>query len=369
MNEIRKIRISDIPALLEDTAFWKHDFLSVSRHRLYSHYKNPNAQPDDLALLLAYTDGELVGYMGVFTDKIVLDGKENKIGWLSTWWVHPKTKGSGIGREILNTMYESLNGQIGISQFTPSAKRVYDKSGYFYTLKDNRGIKAVLRSNLGFVVPAVFSKSKPLLPLLDAADSFLNIFINCRLSFQRINVRRQLKGVQVEYLNRIDADTERMIHLHGKNHISPKTNAFFEWLKAWNWVQEAPLLDLTNKHQYEFSIYDRKFNIYLMKIVAKGNCIGFLVLQRRNYVCKVLFSYADVGHASTIANVIKLQCMQQNVREIICYDEVINQQLNKSFVFLYKTKKVKQSIISKVFQKQDFDDTVVNFGDGDCSFA
>jgi GNAT superfamily N-acetyltransferase len=111
-----------------------------------------------LALLLGYTDGQLVGYMGVFTDKIILDGKPNKIGWLSTWWVHPKTKGSGIGREILNTMYESLNGQIGISQFTPSAKRVYDKSGYFYTLKESKGIKAVLRSNFGFCGPGGLRK-------------------------------------------------------------------------------------------------------------------------------------------------------------------------------------------------------------------
>jgi hypothetical protein len=369
MNTIRKIYIKDIPELLEDAAFWKHEFLSVSRHRLYSHYKNPNAGPDDLALLLGYADGEIVGYMGVFTDKIMLDGKQQKIGWLSTWWVHPKTKGSGIGREILGTMYKSLGGHIGISQFTPSAKRVYDKSGYFYTLKESKGIKAVLRSNLGFVVPAVYEKSKALLPLFKCADSVLNFFINAKLALQRNSVRNQLKGITVDYLSFIDTQTEAVIRKHGKNHISPKSPAFFEWLKACNWVQEAPLLELTHKEKYEFSIYDRKFNIYLMKISVKNECVGFLVLQRRNYVCKVLFSYFDGKDAVIAANCLKLQAMQQNVREIICYDEAINKHLEKSSVFLYKTKKRKESIISKTFQKENFDDVVMNFGDGDCSFA
>lgn len=369
MNTIRKIYIKDIPELLNDAAFWKHEFLSVSRHRLYSHYKNPNAEPDDLALLLGYTDGQLVGYMGVFTDKIILDGKPNKIGWLSTWWVHPKTKGSGIGREILNTMYESLNGQIGISQFTPSAKRVYDKSGYFYTLKESKGIKAVLRSNLGFVVPAVYEKSKALLPLLRCADSILNIFINAKLALQQSSVRNQLKAATVDYLNTIDPETEAVIRKYDKSHIAPKSPAFFEWLKAYHWVQEAPLLELSRKDRYEFSIYDRKFNIYLMKISVNGECIGLLVLQRRNYVYKVLFSYFDEKDAGIAANCLKLQAMRQNIREIICYDEAINKHLKKSSLFLYKTKKHKESIISKVFQKENFEDVVVNFGDGDCSFA
>ena len=118
-----------------------------------------------------------------------------------------------------------------------------------------------------------------------------------------------------------------------------------------------------------FLFMTRKFNIYLMKIVQNQECIGFVVLQRRNYVCKILFSYCDEKHAEIAANCIKLQAIAQDLREIICYDEAINRHLKKSLIFLYKTKKLKQSIISKEFKKQDFNDTVVNFGDGDCSFA
>lgn len=369
MNTLKKIFIKDIPVLLEDEAFWSNSFLSISKHRLYAHYKNPCANPEDIVLLLAYVGDDLVGYMGVFMDVVHLDLIPTKIGWLSTWWVHPKTKGSGIGREILNSMYESLEGKIGISQFTPSAKRVYDKSGLFFTLKESKGVKAVLRSNLTFVVPALFPKAKWAMSLFEVLDSGLNLLLTPKFYFHKKAIKQQLKNISVAYLDYVDMETMRIVRAHNQNHISSKDASFFQWMKSYQWVQEAPLLGLTQKKDYEFSMYDRHFNHYLIQVRRNKKVIGFLVLQRRNYVCKVLFAYYDSADASVIANIIKLQSIEQNLREIICYDSLLVDELSTSSVFLYKTKKIKQSIISKAFGKSNFDDVVVNFGDGDCSFA
>jgi hypothetical protein len=370
MIEIKKIYKRDIPELLSNNNFWSYSFLSISKHRLYAHYKNPLLEDNDIVLLLSYLNSELVGYMGLFIDQININNQTQKIGWLSTWWVHPKTKGTGIGREILNTMYSENNGQIGISQFTPSAKRVYDKSEYFTTLKENKGLKAVLRSNLTFVIPTLFPKTKKLSSFFNNIDFILNLFINIKLSIQKVFISKKLKNISVEYLNIIDEETLNIINKFNKNDISTKGKDFFEWLKAYNWVQIAPLLNLTNKDKYEFSTYDREFEFSLIKIIKENYCIGFIVLQKRNYVLKVLFTYFDnLKYTDEITNILKLQAIIQNTREIICYDENICYNLKKSNLFLYKTKKIKQSIISKVFKKTDFDNVRMNFGDGDCSFA
>jgi hypothetical protein len=107
-----------------------------------------------------------------------------------------------------------------------------------------------------------------------------------------------------------------------------------------------------------------------MKISNKTDCIGFIVLQKRNYVCKVLFSYFNNSkNTIDVSNIIKLQAIHQNTREIICYDDAICNNLKKSSIFLYKTKKIKQSIISKEYNVTDFSNVRMNFGDGDCSFA
>ncbi len=370
MIEIKKIYKKDIHELLNDSSFWNQSFLSISKHRLLAHSKNPNSEDNDIVLLLAYIDNELLGYMGVFIDKINIDGSEKKISWLSTWWVHPKTKGTGIGREILSTMYNANKGQIGISQFTPSAKRVYDKSGYFTTLKNNIGIKAVLRSNLAFLIPVLFPKIPKFDSIFKIIDTFLNIFINCKLLMQKKSIVNRLNDVKIEYLNSIDSETLTVINKFNKKDISYKSVDYFEWLKAYNWVQQAPLLEFTEKSKYQFSMYDKEFEFSYIKIKKQEECIGFVILQKRNYVCKVLFSYYDNNkHTNIISDIIKLQNITQNTREIICYDEAICENLKKSNVFLYKTKKIKQSIISKVFDRSNFDNIRINFGDGDCCFA
>ncbi|WP_026977520.1 GNAT family N-acetyltransferase [Flavobacterium tegetincola] len=370
MIELKKILKKDILDLLADEMFWKHSFLSISKHRLYAHFKNPNLKDDDIVLLLSYLNAELVGYMGVFTDTITIDSIQNKIGWLSTWWVHPKTKGSGIGREILNGMYAELNGKIGISQFTPSAKRVYDKSGYFTTLKENVGIKAVLRSNLTFVIPTIYPNLKKFESIFKISDHFINFFVNLKLVIQKKSIANKLQGISVDYLQIPDQETLKLINRFNKNDLSHKGFAFFEWLKTYNWVQSAPLLNFTQKDKYEFSMYDKSFEISFLKILKEDSCIGFVVLQKRNYVLKVLFTYYDPSNSVIdIANIIKLQAIAQNTREIICYDEAICANLKASSVFLYKTKKIKHSIISKAFNTTDFNDVRMHFGDGDCSFA
>ncbi len=370
MIKIQKIVKKDIPAFLEDDQYWHHSFLPVSKHRLLAHYKNPTCDDDDVVLILSYLDDELVGYMGVFTDKIKINSSVEKIGWLSTWWVHPKTKGKGVGREILNSMYEANHKKIGISQFTPSAKRVYDKSGYFVSLKNNVGVKAVLRSNLIFVLPTLFPWTKKLKGFINLIDTALNATIQLRLKVSRSTIRKRSKALQVEYLNVLDKQALSLVETFGENDISPKSPAFFAWLKANYWVLRTPILEKTFQHRYTFSMYDKDFDIFLMKIIKNGDCIAFIVLQKRNYVAKVLFSYYDNSkYTQEVADIIKLQSIALDTREIITYDTSLTKAFNASSMFLYKTNKKKASIISKAFGVTEFDHVRMNLGDGDCSFT
>ena len=370
MTEIRKIYKKDIENLFLETEFWNHDFLPITKHRLLAHLHNPNLENDNIVLILGYLNSELVGYMGVFIDTIIIKNETQKIGWLSTWWVHPKTKGSGIGREILNAMYAENNGKIGISQFTPSAKRVYDKSGYFVDLKQNIGVKAVLKTNFSTIIPKLKPQLSVLKPILKLGDFAINSMVSIKQFFNKKALNQNLKSVKIEYLNAIDAETSTFINDHNKNHLTKKSNAFFNWLKQYHWVQEAPLLAFTEKNKYEFSMVDNSFNIYLMKIKLENKIIGFLVLQKRNKTMKVLFAYFDSNnHSHYIADVIKLQAITQNIHEIITYEASICNNFKKSNVFLYNRKKVKNSIISKAFNQNDFEKIIMNYGDGDCCFA
>ncbi len=370
MIELKNIKKKDIPSFFANEENWAHSFLPVSPHRLLAHFNNPQSSDDDTVLLLAYLDGQLVGYMGVFVDSIMLNEKEEKIGWLSTWWVDPITKGKGVGREILNQMYVLNNEKIGISQFTPSAKRVYDKSGYFFDLKKNLGIKAVIRSNLTFVIPTLFPKLIGFKGVLNFLDTIINVPVNLLLWLRRPLLERKLKGIQIDYLNRIDSEVKELLEKFGKKDLSRKDESFFEWLKAYPWVLSSPLFNQTHSDKYVFSMYARQFEIFLIKISEGSNCKGFIVLQRRDNVLKLLFSYCDSSiHGKLMARIITLHAIKLNVREIIIYDQGLVPEMKKIGYFLYKTNKQKQSIISKTYGVEDFSDLRMQLGDGDCSFT
>ena len=53
MIEIKKILKKDVPKLLLDNTFWNFSFLTISKHRLLAHYKNPIIEENDIVLLLA----------------------------------------------------------------------------------------------------------------------------------------------------------------------------------------------------------------------------------------------------------------------------------------------------------------------------
>ena len=365
---IKKIFKKDIPKLLNDNKFWSNSFLSITKHRLYSHYLNPNLKDNDIALLLAFSNKEIVGYMGVFVDIINVNNRNEKIGWLSTWWVHPKTKGSGIGRSLLSSMYKNFKGKIGVSQFTPLAKRVYDRSGYFKTLQKSFGYKFVFRSNLDIVIPLINYKFNRVKNLLSFFDFILNIPIQIKNNFHKMNLNLG-KEIKIEYINYIDENLIDFIKKQKLKNLSNKNTSFFNWLKAYHWVQESPLINYTNDENYFFSMNSVNFNIYYIKIFKSDKLIGFLVLQRKDHQIKVLFLYYEKSNSNYISKIILLHCFKLKTKELICYDDKVNLKIKSSLNFIYYRSRIKESIISKNFGDNDYSKYKIHLGDGDCCFA
>ncbi len=364
---IKKITKKEIPDLLNNKCFWEGECLPISKHRLYAHYKNPFCNKDDIVLLLAYAEKELVGYMGVFKDVIYINNNKKKIGWLSTWWVHPKAKGKGVGRKLLQTMFQENEGKIGVSQFTPSAKRVYEKSGYFVKLKNSSGYKFVYRSNLSLVLPLINSNFHKISQLLKFSDMVSNYFFNIKLFFHSLFIKKKLKNISLEYINYVDDELFRFISEKSKYHLCKKTSDFFSWLKTYIWVLESPLKELTAHKKYNFSMYSHSFNIYMIKILQDDIINGFVVLQKRDDTLKILFAYYD--NPTYVAQIIFLHINKLKAKQLLCYDEKLNVELLKIGGMFYKRKKIKESIISKEYGVSNFDNFILNFGDGDCSFA
>lgn len=369
---IRKIQKKEIPDLLEEKELWSHKFLSISRHRLQSHLFNPYAKDNDTVLIIAYLRKEIVGYMGVFIDEIHFKKKSDKIAWLSTWWVDPSTKGAGIGRTILNEMYDVQDKKIGISQFTPSAKRVYDKSGLFTSLKVLQGCTVCVNYNYRLRLTNKIKVMNIFSNILYLVDNILNRYKKSKNKSYYNKLIKRNKEIQIDYLSYVSRENRDFLSKHNFNNLCKRDPVFFNFLKSYPWVQEAPIIELCyNNKKYHFSSYDYEFNHYVVQIKkSSSEIIGFIVLLSRNQQLKVLHAYFDSNHKKIISEIIIMHAIKIGSNEITTYNSDLTEEfMNNKSIFTTKYYRTRESIISKAYKEYNFDKYEFQFGDGDCSFA
>jgi len=79
----------------------KDAMIPISMQRAVAHSHNPYADGDDIALLVAYNEDELVGYFGIMPVMLKIGESLHKIYWFSTWLVSPKLRGKSVGSLLM----------------------------------------------------------------------------------------------------------------------------------------------------------------------------------------------------------------------------------------------------------------------------
>jgi hypothetical protein len=92
---IKTYTIADLEALLSDQNFWQLDPLPITKQRIVSQMRNPRASKEDLALLVAFDNGQVVAYTGGFPDRVYLNGSCQKACCMTTAWAHPSRRRKG----------------------------------------------------------------------------------------------------------------------------------------------------------------------------------------------------------------------------------------------------------------------------------
>ncbi|MFT7589432.1 MAG: GNAT superfamily N-acetyltransferase, partial [Limisphaerales bacterium] len=123
--------------------------LPISPWRAQSYGAHPRGEATDIILFLAWTDktqSKLAAYLGVFPDYFYLNEKKWKVGWLSCMWVDPACRGKGVAKEFMKMAFKSWNGNIAVTEFTPAAEGLYNKTKKFGKLHQSNGLRAYLRA-------------------------------------------------------------------------------------------------------------------------------------------------------------------------------------------------------------------------------
>ena len=366
--EIKTYDALELFELIKSDDFSKMPVVPISTHRAGSHILNPRQQKGDVLMIIAYEGGDMVGYLGVFADDIYnTKGEKLHCGWLSCMWVNPALRGQGIAKRLLHTAFEKWNNHILVTEYTPEAKALYDRSGNFNDLRTNEGLRCYMRSCLYEVLPKKNEKFMRFKGLLHIIDAIANIPVELIQVFRFKALDTKLS---FESLNEIDDALNDFILSKQANSFERRAALEFFWIKRYVWLQNsAPTAESI---KYHFSSVATRFENRTLKILNGKIIKGYLHITIRDGHIKVPYAYYDADIAEAIARYLYQTAYLERATMLTVFNQGIVEALNKlSLPFIHKRKMKRNYIITKALDEH-FDDKgllAIQDGDGDAAFT
>lgn len=246
-----------------------HDgIVAISQHRAQAHGHNPDARPDDVALIVARRGGVCVGYVGLVPGVLRTPVGPARVHYISTWNVSDEARGSGIGPKLIE---EAMHGRdlIGTGSSDLAIKR-FLKMGFVSPVlrycridltKTNLLGRALKRLRPG-LAPAAQRWASPIVER--AARTVKTLLYSASRRMRRT-------GMSVAYeLPALDQfDVKKMYGFH-------RSDAVIHWMLDHPWVL-VPAVKNFYDNSYRFTSYAERFEYRCFSLELGQNTIGYAI--------------------------------------------------------------------------------------------
>jgi len=363
---IREIRHHQLQEYIDSEEYKQSRYVPISKHRALSHIRNPRAKRDDLVLVLVYEEEEMVAYLGVFADDLHFTTQVKHVGWLSCMWVNPKMRGRGIAKKLINTVFEAWEYKILVTEFTPAAEGLYNKTGQFIDLAKPRGVRGYLRLNLAYLLPKKDKKWNKWRPLLSLLDTLFNIPNQLRLWAYKS------AAPTFEYLSEIDEESWTFVQRVRGKELMNRSRADLQWVVRSPWLISSGLKDY-NAKRYHFSATDSSFTFLNIKVYdSNKKVVAFLIFSIRGKHLKIPYAYLEPTAIEAVMQVIWVHLIKLNLDMLTVFQPLLVDYINKHKTPFFKRRPFQRHyIIGKVLQEdlEATPDFVIQDGDADAAFT
>ena len=297
MASLQLLRRLDLLDFIHSPAYQHWPVLPISRHRALSHVANPRTQDDDVLLLLAMEEGEMVGYLGVLPDEIFNGGGQPmRVGWMSCIWTHPRMRGRGIAELLVKAALRAYDGRLLATSFTPAAKKLYDKMGTFAPLARLEGYRLYRRMGLASLLAG---RHPRLVPWLRLADVLGNAVADRRWWGEP----KLPAGVELRFARQLSEQASALVAEQQATQLFRRRAAELNWILAYPWILESAGADVDSK-RYAFSALSPAFQSGLIEVWEHDELQAVLLYQVREGHFQLPYSFFKPEYTPQVVRVL-----------------------------------------------------------------
>lgn len=300
-----------LAAYLASPLYAEGSDVAISIHRAQSQLANPRMRPEDVLLILAIAQNQLVGYCGMLPDNLAENNDNQHFAWYSCFWVRPDWRGKGLGNQLLSHAFRLWDGKLILTDFVPSTQAFYQKTGQFDQVHTQPGYCWYFRCDLATWLPpksGMWGKLKPMLKVIDRlANSCLAL----------LEMGHFPKAVFPFKIWKPDNETADFIRQHNGHNTLKRGQQEWVWIQQFPWVLQGHSND--NDRRYYFSSKSEIFDCQVFDVKDNdGNRVALVMLMLRNGSLKMPHVAYLPGAEKHVAACIREFCRHYRVNRFVC---------------------------------------------------
>lgn len=359
----QEITIGELTSFIKSDLYKNSKNLPITEQRAFSQAKNPRANSNDVALIIAVGKTEqIVGFIGALPEKLP-NNPSLKIAWNSCWWIDP-INGKGTAMPLFIHFLKSWDNNVMFRDLTPKTDAILSRFNQFEKVKKLRGYRYFLRLNSAEIFCNKNKNWCYFKSILKVVDAIFNFGVSLK---NKSFLLPKNNSVTVKKIDKIDEEVEIFIKNKQQNEL------FKRGKKELNWILENPWIVKKSKVKsnqfYYFSDSAKKFDNSVFKLYDKNNTLlAVLFLTNNNGLVKMPYSYFDTENIPEILTFLFSYLIEIKATSILLFNPLLNQAIQKTKNSFWHIKEdEKDFVVSKKlvpFLPKDF-----HFQDGESDFV
>ncbi|MCA1759829.1 MAG: hypothetical protein LC658_08670, partial [Bacteroidales bacterium] len=319
--KIREITVGELPDFIRSKEYALLKPKPITPRRALSQFKNPQARPEDVALVFASEDNTLLAFAGILPHA-AQDLKEPVFS-NSGWWVHPEL-GRKFGLPVLLKAFQHCNGRMFLTDCTAHTKSILDKTNLFHFIPPVTGSRFFLRFYTSSLLRRK-GKKGPVTFVFSIVDKLLNIPLSYFVSI--VQNKKQNDGFSIDAVKILNSEHNAFIQKNpGKSFLTQDAGKL-------NWVVQYPWVTTESDNTadlYPFTHKVESFKQEFLEIRHNKRLAAILLLSVRDNHASVPFIYFEKNVLNHVAQMLWNYLVKIKVDSLVVFHQELEEALRKN---------------------------------------